>query len=126
MKYSKKNIVTLSLSLLIMGSIGTTVLAANVTTTEISGNTKNTQTKTEEKAEDVSLTAQAKITEADAIKAAEQENSGYTFTVKELDSEDGNVVYELEGTDGSGAKITVFVNAEDGTIQTNDENEEKE
>lgn len=83
--------------------------------------------KPESNAEDTQkqsdLAAQAKITEAEAIKAAEQAESGYTFTVDELDSENGSIFYELKGSNASGDTVKVLINAEDRTVQTDAENE---
>ncbi|MDD3541644.1 MAG: PepSY domain-containing protein [Petrimonas sp.] len=83
-------------------------------------NGTETGTESETDAEDAQaqadLVAQAKITEAEAIAAAEQANSGYTFTADELDSENGIITYDLKGTDANGGKLEVKVNATDGTI----------
>ncbi|MDD2992147.1 MAG: PepSY domain-containing protein [Pygmaiobacter sp.] len=69
------------------------------------------------------LAAQAAITEAEAIAAAENANPGFTFTVEELDSENGTVAYNLKGTDASGAGVEVKVNATDGTVMQEAEND---
>lgn len=71
---------------------------------------------TEDAAKQAELAAQAKITEADAVAAAQAANPGWNFAKSELDSENGTVLYELKGTDANGQKQNVYVNAADGTI----------
>lgn len=68
-----------------------------------------------EAAEDAALIGTAKISELDAIAAAEQANVGYTFVSNGLENENGTIVYNLTGTK-SGTKIEVKVNALNGSI----------
>lgn len=72
----------------------------------------------EDTAKQAELAAQAKITEAEAISAAQTANPGYTFTMKELENENGTICYKLKGTDTNGAKIKCYVNAMDGSVDT--------
>lgn len=82
--------------------------AVRVSVDAISG-TLSTHTEENEDENDVAqqaqLAAQAKITEAEAIAAAQAAYPGSTVTVKELDGEDGKVIYDLkvQPTDGSKA-----------------------
>ncbi len=68
-----------------------------------------------EAAEDAALIGTAKISELDAIAAAEKANAGYTFVSNGLENENGTIVYSLSGTK-NGTKIEVKVNAADGSI----------
>ena len=146
MKFNKGTIAaTLTLTMLVAGAVGTTAFAANADNSALQSAavTQQTQTndvqttETENSTDAAALAAQAKITEADAIAAAEAANSGYSFTVDELGSENGALVYELKGTDSNGNKLKVLVDATDGSIvtqasdaenggDTNDENGDNE
>lgn len=55
-------------------------------------------------AQQAQLAAQAKITEAEAIAAAQAAYPGSTVTVKELDGENGSVFYELKVQPADGSK----------------------
>ena len=55
-------------------------------------------------AQQAQLAAQAKITEAEAIAAAQAAYPGSTVTVKELDGENGSVFYELKVQPADGAR----------------------
>ena len=67
-------------------------------------------------AQQAAQAAQAKITKAEAIAAAQAANPGWNFSKSELDSENGTILYELKGTDVNGQKQNIHVNAMDGTI----------
>ena len=146
MKFNKGTIAaTLTLTMLVAGAVGTTAFAANADNSALQSAavTQQTQTndvqttETENSTDAAALAAQAKITEADAIAAAEAANSGYSFTVDELGSENGALVYELKGTDSNGNKLKALIDATDGSIvtqaadaenggDTNDENGDNE
>ncbi|GEM_PF-3034486 len=68
-----------------------------------------------EAAEDAALIGTAKISELDAIAAAEKASVGYTFVSNGLENENGTIVYGLTGTK-NGKEIEVKVNAADGSI----------
>lgn len=55
-------------------------------------------------AQQAQLAAQAKITEAEAVAAAQAAYPGSTVTVKELDGENGSVFYELKVQPADGSK----------------------
>ena len=55
-------------------------------------------------AQQAQLAAQAKITEAEAIAADQAAYPGSTVTVKELDGEDGKVIYDLKVQPADGSK----------------------
>ena len=55
-------------------------------------------------AQQAQLAAQAKITEAEAIAAAQAAYPGSTVTVKGLDGEDGKVIYDLKVQPAGGSK----------------------
>ena len=55
-------------------------------------------------AQQAQLAAQAKITEAEAIAAAQAAYPGSTVTVKELDGENGKVIYDLKVQPADGSK----------------------
>ena len=55
-------------------------------------------------AQQAQLAAQAKITEAEAIAAAQAAYPGSTVTVKELDGEGGKVIYDLKVQPADGSK----------------------
>ena len=55
-------------------------------------------------AQQAQLAAQAKITEAEAIAAAQAAYPGSTVTVKGLDGEDGKVIYDLKVQPADGSK----------------------
>lgn len=68
------------------------------------------------------LAAQAKITEAETIAAAQAAYPGSTVTVKELDGENGSVFYELKVQPADGSKaVKVAVDAVSGTLSTHTE-----
>ena len=69
------------------------------------------------------LASEAKVTEADAVSIAEAAHPGYAFKVEALDSENGVIFYELNGSGQSGGTIEAEVNAADGTIITGSEGE---
>ena len=69
-----------------------------------------------ETAENADLAAKATVTEQEAIQIAQNANSGYTFVVDELGSDNGVIAYELKGTDASGKTVEVHVDATSGTI----------
>ena len=62
------------------------------------------QENEDDAAQQAQLAAQAKITEAEAIAAAQAANPGSTVTVKELDGEDGKVIYDLKLQPADGSK----------------------
>ena len=73
-------------------------------------------------AQQAQLAAQAKITEAEAIAAAQAAYPGSTATVKELDGENGSVFYELKVQPADGSKpVKVSVDAVSGTLSTHKE-----
>lgn len=117
MKFKSTQIAgALAMSLLLTGAVGTTAFAASADAAATAP-TAQTQVAEEESKKDTAvLASQAKITEAEAITIAENANAGCTFTVDELDSEGGIIIYDLKGTDQNGGKIKVEVNAVDGTI----------
>ena len=55
-------------------------------------------------AQQAQLATQAKITEAEAIAAVQAAHPGSTVTVKELDGEDGKVIYDLKVQPADGSK----------------------
>ena len=67
-----------------------------------------TQTANQENEDDAAqqaqLAAQAKITEAEAIAAAQAAYPGSTVTVKELDGENSQVIYDLKVQPADGSK----------------------
>ena len=67
-----------------------------------------TQTGEQENEDDAvqqsQLAAQAKITEAEAIAAAQATYPGSTVTVQELDGENGSVIYDLKVQPADGSK----------------------
>ena len=73
------------------------------------GQTEQVQSESQESEDDAArqaqLAAQAKITEAEAIAAVQAANPGSTVTVKELDGENSQVIYDLkvQPADGSQA-----------------------
>ena len=68
------------------------------------------------------LAAQAKITEAEAIAAAQAAYPGSTVTVKGLDGENGSVFYELKVQPADGSKaVKVSVDAISGTLSAHTE-----
>lgn len=69
-----------------------------------------------ETAEKAALAAKATVTEQEAIQIAEKANSGYTFTVDELGSDNGVIAYELKGTNAAGKKLEVHVDANSGAL----------
>ncbi len=68
-----------------------------------------------EAAEDAALVGTAKISESDAIAAAEKAYPGYTFASNGLENENGTTVYGLVGTK-SGKSIEVKIDAATGSI----------
>ena len=65
--------------------------------------------------EDAALAGTAKISESDAIAAAEKAYPGYTFVSNGLENENGTTVYGLVGTK-SGKSIEVKIDAATGSI----------
>lgn len=55
-------------------------------------------------AQQAKLAAQAKVTEAQAIATVQAANPGSMVTVKELDGEDGKVIYDLKVQPADGSK----------------------
>ncbi len=55
-------------------------------------------------AQQAKLAAQAKVTEAEAIAAVQAAHPGSTVIVKELDGEDGKVIYDLKVQPADGSK----------------------
>ena len=72
------------------------------------GQTEQVQSESQESEDDAArqaqLAAQAKITEAEAIAAAQAAYPGSTVTVKGLDGENGSVFYELKVQPADGSK----------------------
>ena len=80
------------------------------------------QENEDDAAQQAQLAAQAKITEAEAIAAAQAAYPGSTVTVKGLDGEDGSVFYELKVQPADGSKaVKVSVDAVSGTLSTHAE-----
>ena len=80
------------------------------------------QENEDDAAQQAQLAAQAKITEAEAIAAAQAAYPGSTVTVKELDGENGSVFYELKVQPSDGSKaVKVSVDAISGTLSTHAE-----
>ena len=135
----KPNIRTLAgipaLVLLLAGAIGTTALAAGVSSGSppsqapqmqcVQGNVNSAPVVPDDEsdADKAVLASEAEVTEAEAVSIAEAANPGYTFTVEELDSKNGVISYELKGSDPSGGTLEVEVNAGDGTIMAESEGE---
>ena len=72
-------------------------------------------------AQQAQLAAQAKITEAEAIAAAQAAYPGSTVTVKELDGENGSVFYELKVQPADGGKtFEAAVDAVTGELLANE------
>ena len=72
-------------------------------------------------AQQAQLAAQAKITEAEAIAAAQAAYPGSTVTVKELDGENGSVFYELKVQPADGSKaFEAAVDAVTGELLANE------
>ena len=125
----------LALVLLLAGAIGTTALAAGVSSGSPPSQAPQTQgvqdgrnnasvvPDDESDADKAVLASEAEVTEAEAVSIAEAANPGYTFTVEELDGENGVIAYELKGSDPSGGTLEVEVNAGDGTIMAESEGE---
>ena len=105
-----------------LGATGVTAFASNVTPpAQVQQAAGEQENESNEKADQAALAAQAQISEADAAAAA---NPGWTFVKSELDSKNGVIVYELKGTDAGGQKQEVTVNAIDGSIiQETEEND---
>ena len=62
-----------------------------------------------------------KLTQDDAIEAAQQAYPGYTFKYQKTSVVNKTVYYRLQGTPVEGGKITVYVSAEDGTVLAKEE-----
>lgn len=78
-----------------------------------------------EAAQQAQLAAQAKITEAEAIAAAQAAYPGSTVTMKELDRENGAVFYKLKVQPADGGKaVKVLVDAVSGAVSTEQESGE--
>ena len=108
-----------------LGATGVTAFASNVTPpAQVQQAAGEQENESNEKADQAALAAQAKISEADAAAAAAAANPGWSFVKSELDSKNGVIVYELKGTDAGGQKQEVTVNAIDGSIiQETEEND---
>lgn len=104
-----------------LGATGVTAFASNVTPpAQVQQAAGEQENESNEKADQAALAAQAKISEAAAAAA----NPGWSFVKSELDSKNGVIVYELKGTDAGGQKQEVTVNAIDGSIiQETEEND---
>lgn len=98
-------------ALLVLGTTGITAYAANTAPPDPVAESAPAQPQAD-------LAAQAKLSEAEAISAAQIANPGYTFTVKELEDEHGTVLYELKGADANGASVKCYINAMDGSVET--------
>lgn len=117
-------VVSLSMCLLAVGASGTPTFAASAesgisSSTAAKAQMSDTTAQSQQTAS--AAPAQVKLTEADAVAATQNGNSGYTFSVDELDTENGTPVYELHGTSVSGRQITVLVNAIDGAASAETE-----
>ena len=99
-----------------LGATGVTAFASNVTPpAQVQQAAGEQENESNEKADQAALAAQA---------AAAAANPGWTFVKSELDSKNGVIVYELKGTDAGGQKQKVTVNAIDGSIiQETEEND---
>lgn len=108
-----------------LGATGVTAFASNVTPpAQVQQAAGEQENESNEKADQAALAAQAQISEADAAAAAAVANPGWSFVKSELDSKNGVIVYELKGTDAGGQKQEVTVNAIDGSIiQETEEND---
>ena len=62
-----------------------------------------------------------KLTQDDAIEAAQQAYPGYTFKYQKTSVVNKTVYYRLQGTPVEGGKITVYVSAEDGAVLAKEE-----
>lgn len=128
----------LALMSLLVGAVGTTALAAGAGSSGAPSVPAETQAveadsgesgekdgkedgerDTEEIGTDAQQTnpaGRARISQAEAITAAEAAYPGCTFTFDELDSENGVVIYSLKGVDAGGAEREAEVNALDGSV----------
>lgn len=104
-------------TLLVLGTTGITAYAANTAPPDPVAESAPAQPQAD-------LAAQAKLSEAEAISAAQAANPGYTFTVKELEDEHGTVLYELKGADANGASLKCYINAMDGSVDTREYEQE--
>lgn len=84
------------------------------------------QDSAKETAENADLAAKATVTEQEAIQIAQNANSGYTFVVDELGSDNGVIAYELKGTDATGKTLEVHVNAGSGVILQESDSEHED
>lgn len=75
-----------------------------------------------EAAEDAALVGTAKVSESDALTAAEKAYPGYSFVSNGLENENGTTVYSLIGTK-SGKSIEVKVDAATGSIMPEQDGE---
>ena len=122
MKKNKTAAVTKILcAILVLGATGITAYAENTTppssaVSSAPAPSQAAENDTEDDAKQAELAAQAKITEADAVAAAQAAAPGWNVSKSELDSENGTILYELKGTDANGQKQKIHVNAMDGSI----------
>ena len=132
MKKNKTAAVTKILcAILVLGATGITAYAENTTppssaVSSAPAPSQAAENDTEDDAKQAELAAQAKITEADAVAAAQAANPGYTFTVKELENKNGTIFYSLKGTDANGTNIKCHVNAMDGSVNTKADDQEND
>ena len=132
MKKNKTAAVTKILcAILVLGATGITAYAENTTppssaVSSAPAPSQAAENDTEDAAKQAELAAQAKITEADAVAAAQAANPGYTFTVKELENKNGTIFYSLKGTDANGTNIKCHVNAMDGSVNTKADDQEND
>ncbi|MGH1407409.1 MAG: PepSY domain-containing protein [Rhodomicrobiaceae bacterium] len=116
MKYSNKIVANATAALIGLGVAGGAFAA------ELVGQQEN------EKAETVALLS-AKLTVADAAKAAETETGGKAVEVN-IEDEKGIVIYEVETLKTDGTEFKVIINAMDGKIikvaKANDEDSDIE
>lgn len=101
---------------LIMADGATIKCYVNAMDGSVNTKTSEQENDAEDTAKQAELAAQVKITEPEAISAAQASVPGWNFSKSELDSENGTILYELKGTDTSGKKQTIHVNAMDGSI----------
>ncbi|MDD3227981.1 MAG: PepSY domain-containing protein [Oscillospiraceae bacterium] len=100
---------------------------SNLNVSSESAETENEAKDTaKEAAENAALAAKATVTEQEAIQIAQDANTGYTFTVAELGSENGVIAYDLKGTDTAGKTMEVHVDASNGAILQESDSEYEE
>ena len=110
-----------------LGATGVTAFASNVTPpAQVQQAAGEQENESNEKADQAALAAQAQISEADAVAAAAASCPGVAFTVKELEEENGTLLYTLVGTDASGNRVKCAVNAMNGAVSTKTEDQEND